>query len=136
LKNNKKGGLPQGAIHPCKISLRTSGDREYQELRNFVGVQAGDGRLHLAGVSDPGLDHEQDFSRGFKRTLPLVNRLHTRQDIDTRSQTLLDQAMGDTFGLLAISAGGQDNLKIGHMFTKYASFYFRRKNFLLSVGVH
>jgi hypothetical protein len=44
--------------------------------------------------------------------------------------------MGDTFGLLAISAGSQDNLKIGHMFTNYGSFYFKRKNFLLSEEVH
>ena len=55
--------------------------------------------------------------------LPAVNRLHARQDIDAGSQLLLDQAMGDAFGLLAISAGGENNLKIGHMFTKYGSFY-------------
>jgi hypothetical protein len=42
--------------------------------------------------------------------------------------------MGDTFGLVAISAGGQHNLKIGHMFTKYGSFYIHRKNFLLATG--
>ncbi len=98
-------------------------------------MEAGDGRLHFAGVGDPGLDHEQDFSRGFNRTLPTINRLDNRQDIDARSQALLNQPMGDTFGLLAISAGGQDNLKIGHMFTKYGSFYSKPKNFLLSDGV-
>ncbi len=79
--------------------------------------------LHLAGVGGPGLDQQQDFGRGFDRALPAVNRLHAGQDIDAGSQMLLDQAMGDAFGLLAIGAGGENNLKIGHMFTKYGSFY-------------
>jgi hypothetical protein len=136
MKNNKKAGLPQGTVQPCKIGLRTAGDREYQEFRNFVGVQAGDGRLHLVGVGNAGLDHEQDFSRGFNRALPSVNRLHTRQDVDAGSQMLLDQPMGDSFGLLAISTGGENNLKISHMFTKYGSFHLKRENFLLSDRVH
>jgi hypothetical protein len=29
--------------------------------------------------------------------------------------------VGDAFGLLAIGAGGENNLKIGHVFTNYAS---------------
>jgi hypothetical protein len=49
---------------------------------------------------------------------------------------LLDQAMGDSFGLLAISTGGENNLKISHMFTKYGSFQLKRENFLLSDRVH
>jgi hypothetical protein len=38
----------------------------------------------------------------------------------------LKQPMGDAFGLLAIGAGGENDLKIGHtrspVFTKYGSF--------------
>jgi hypothetical protein len=42
---------------------------------------------------------------------------------------LLDQPMGDALGLLAVGAGGKNNLKIGHMFTKYGSFDRKRENF-------
>ena len=65
-------------------------------------------------MSSPGLDQHQHFGRGFDAALPAVNRLHARQDIDAGGQTLLDQAMGDPFGLLAIGAGGKNDLKIGH----------------------
>jgi hypothetical protein len=62
--------------------------------------------------------------------------LHAGQDIDARSHLLLDQPMGDALGLLAIGAGGKNNLKIGHMFTNYGSFDRKRENFPLRDGVH
>jgi hypothetical protein len=56
------------------------------------------------------------------RALPAENRLNPRQDIDAGRQTLFDQSMGDPFRGLTIAAGGENNLKIVHMFTKYDSF--------------
>jgi hypothetical protein len=73
--------------------------------------------------------------------------MHAGQNIDAGGQMQLDQAMGDAFGLLAIGAGAENDLKIGHryflsnpgagreqpraMFTKYGSFYPKRENFHL-----
>jgi hypothetical protein len=111
LKDTKNGSLPQAVSQPRKISVRTAEDRENQELGNVVRVQAGDGQFHLGDEVRAGLDHHQDFGRGFNLALPAVNRLHAGQDIDAGSHLLFDQATGDAFGLLAIGAGGKNNLK-------------------------
>jgi hypothetical protein len=140
LKHNKKpSGLAQARRQPRQVGLRAVRDRQYQKLGNFVGVKAGDGRLHFIAVARVGFDQEKAFGGGFDRTLPSVNRLHAGKYIHAGGKLQFDQAMGNAFRLFAVSAGAQNDLKIRHrfnqievpMFTKYGSFDPKQENFPL-----
>lgn len=77
-------------------------------------MESADGRFDGGEEVSPRLDDKQIFAVTLDLTLPAVDGLDVRRDVNARGELGFNQALGDLASLLAVAACHQDDDLVGH----------------------
>src|SRR5450755_4250200 len=80
---------------PCQIFFGPNDDRNGDDLRRIVAVERRDGLANGFETLACGLDGQENFAGLLDGTLPAVDALNGRKNVDASSQTSFDQGIRD-----------------------------------------
>jgi hypothetical protein len=116
LAGERRGGSGETggfAEEPVEVGFAGGFGCEDEELGDFIGVEAAEGRFEESEAGGGGFDEEKEFGGGFDFTFPAVDGGEAGNDIDAGGEALVDERAGEVFGFFARARGGEDETDFG-----------------------